>query len=186
MVIHLRDRSCSQQRLQRCLETFATSNRKDAAPCRLLRRACKSDFAWLCIVSGSESGISRHMFLETLRRKGAVYVRYLDSHPNHRAIWFMFPTLWPQAEYHVLLWFEDFFGFYEPRWDCWMGRLSLWDQDCRQEGQNSLRDVFFPWIKVKCARGKLLDKPPKYPKWWVAMQMPSRSLNYHRFSQTQD
>ena len=23
---------------------------------------------------------------------------------------------------------------------------------------------FFPWIKVKCARGKLLDKPPKYPK----------------------
>ena len=55
------------------------------------------------------------MFLETLRRKGAVYVRYLDSHPNHRAIWFMFPTLWPQAEYHVLLWFEDFFGFYEPR-----------------------------------------------------------------------
>jgi hypothetical protein len=23
---------------------------------------------------------------------------------------------------------------------------------------------FFLWIKVKCARGKLLDKSPKYPK----------------------
>ena len=39
-------------------------------------------------------------------------------------------------------------------------------------------------IQMRC--GKLLDKSPKYPKWWVAKQMPSRSLNYHRFSQTQD
>ena len=142
MVIHLRDRSCSHQRVQRCLETFATSNRKDAAPCRLLRRACESDFAWLCIVRGNESKISRHMFLETLRRKGSVCIRYLDSHPNHSAIWFMFPTLWPQVEY-VLLRFEGYFGFDKPQWDCWMGCLSLWDQDWRQEGQNSLRDVFF-------------------------------------------
>ena len=35
LIIHWRGRSRSQQRLSRRLETFATSNRKDAAPCRL-------------------------------------------------------------------------------------------------------------------------------------------------------
>jgi hypothetical protein len=137
---------------------------------------------WLCMTLHRKRKWKQEFKIQVLS-KGAVYVRYLDSHPSHRAIWFMFPTLWPQAEYHVLLWFEDFFGFYEPRWDCWMDHLSLWDQDCRQEGQISLWDVCFLGIKVNCARGKL---PNNSPKWWVAKQMPSRSLNYHRFSQPQD
>ena len=48
-------------------------------------------------------------------------------------------------EYHVLQSFEGFFGFYEPRLDCSMDRLSLWDQDCRQEGQSDRThsDIFF-------------------------------------------
>ena len=97
---------------------------------------------WLCMTLHHKRKWKQEFKIQVLS-KGAVYVRYLDSHPSHRAIWFMFPTLWPQAEYHVLMWFEGFFGLDEPRWDCWVDRLSLWDQDCRQEGQNSLRDVFF-------------------------------------------
>ena len=109
----------------------ATKKMQHPAGCDMLSCLQK----WLCMTLHRKRKWKQQFKIQVLS-KGAVYVRYLGSHPSHHAIWFMFPTLWPQAGYHVLLWFEGFFGFDEPRWD-W----SLWDQDCRQEGQNSLRIV---------------------------------------------